>query len=148
MVVINQPPENFKMKLTDLNYDTEIDYLPTDDIISLQKEIQKLSDNDIQPAVDVFKKYYGLLVEPSLIRNIFLNNILLAYETITGGISDTCQRDILVHVFLKFINIDMHWVTFGDTEEYACKFHKELKEKCNSYGISMVNKSTLKSYVT
>lgn len=134
------------MKLIDLKYDTEIEYLPTDDIISLQKEIQKLSDKDIQPAVNVLEKYYGLQVEHNLIRNIFLTNIMLAHETLTGGISDTSQRDILAHVLLKFINIDMHWVTFGDSEVYARKFHTVLKEKCNSYGISMIDKSTLKSY--
>lgn len=135
------------MKLTDLKYDTEIHDLPINDIISLQKNVQLLTEQDMQPAIDVLNKYYGLQVNEAIVRNIFLSNLKLAYETITGGISDTCQRDILAHALLKYMGIDMYWPTYGDSEEYSRKFHKTLKEHCDIIGIDYTNKQLLKSYM-
>lgn len=135
------------MKLIDLKYDTDIEELPCADIISLQNNVQLLTEQDIQPAIDVLSEYYGLHVSDAIIRNIFLTHLKLAYETITGGISDTCQRDILVYALLQFIGINMYWPTYGDSEEYSRKFHTLLKETCDNMGIEFVNKQLLKSYM-
>lgn len=106
---------------------------------ALKEEISKWDNSILKVANDVLSDYYGLFVPPSLIKEFCQNDIKLAFEIYTRGVSDTCQRSILVNTVLRKMGM-RSWPTYGETNGTNVfeQFIVDLKQRSEEYGIIML----------
>lgn len=118
------------------------DYTMTADNLSLAEQtllrvLVAGASEELVPAEDVLSDYFGIQIPRSLLSEILQNDLDLAMETFTNGISDTCQRDILITAVLKRLGAP-DWPTYGDGKEASEKFFKALPEFVEKAGGKMV----------
>lgn len=80
---------------------------------------------ELQAAADVMHDYYNLNVSDSLLKAVLLTKPRLAREIATGGIRDTCQRELLGDAILSYVGVSA-WPAYGDTDEYKRTFNQQL----------------------
>jgi len=91
------------------------------------------TSEDLKPAKDVLSDYYSITVPDQLLIELFQNDLDLAAENATNGISDTCQREILVLQLLRKIGCP-DWPTYADGDEAFSNFIKELPKFLEAVG--------------
>lgn len=89
----------------------------------------------IDNLASVFSDWYGLDVPTNIIAKI-LEDEELYMEAKTGGIRDTCQREISMFALTNLMNCG-RWPVNGDTQEYKDNWNKEFRGKCNHYNIGV-----------
>ena len=118
------------------------DYMMTADNLSLAEQtllrvLVAGASDELVPAEDVLSDYFGIQLPRTLLSEILQNDLDLAMETFTNGISDTCQRDVLITAVLRRIGAP-EWPVYGDGKEAAQKFFKVLPEFVEKAGGKMV----------
>lgn len=83
------------------------------------------TEEQLAPAIDVLSDYYGIEIPRNVLVELLQANLDLAMETFTGGISDTCQRELLAHALLRKIGAP-EWPCYGDSKEAYNKFIADL----------------------
>lgn len=96
-------------------------------------------DIAIRNAANVLNDYFCIELPESIIKEVLTEDPELYQECITDGISDTCQREILIARILPKIGIDMQWPTYGDTKEYADIFYHNLEQQVVNYGGKIID---------
>lgn len=93
---------------------------------NLKLIVSKWDDNDLEPAKNVLSDYFKVIVPNEILIEIFQENLNIALENSNGGISDTCQRDILIDLLVKKLGLH-HWPLYGDGDKFYNNFIKEFK---------------------
>jgi hypothetical protein len=95
------------------------------------------SDEQLMPAVDVLHDYYGVDIPRDILVGLLQDNLDLAMEVFTGGIRDTCQRELLIDALLRKINAPS-WPRNGDGQEIFNSFISILSERLERVGGKLV----------
>lgn len=115
-----------------------IDNLSKEEVQSLIKEIKTWTEKDLSEGDSVLQDYYGLKVPESLLKEICVDNLNIAFEIYTQGVGDTCQRSILVKAVLSKIGMSS-WPTYGEGTEALVSFMEKLKQTAPKYGITVID---------
>lgn len=118
----------------DGNQDDFIAQLTDDERCFLETAVSMFDDKTLDRAYHALD-WYALKPPKEMLIEILSNNLDLANETFHGGITDTCQREILVWALLQHIKLNKHWPINGDREEYKKEFYTELVKKCQERNI-------------
>jgi hypothetical protein len=84
----------------------------------------------------VLKDYYNMSIPEEMVYNVLSGNLVLAFETFTGGLSDTDVREYLVDQVLEHIGMQ-NWPMFGDTEDIKNTFFSDLKLAAKAHNITL-----------
>lgn len=101
--------------------------------LTLKVVVSTWDTEQLQDAMDVLNDYYAMEVPAPFIKEILACDLDLAMEVATGGIRDTCQRDLLVDSVLKKIGMRA-WPCNYEGKETFIKFAQDLKAKLESIG--------------
>ncbi len=120
------------MKLCDLKFDEFYDKYQSNELdgIDFTNEINNISEELLEEAHNGLSRY-GITVSNNYLKSILNKHIDLAYEVITEGISDTCQREKILNV-VTYDRISMHYPCYGDTREYKKEVFSKLEKSCDS----------------
>jgi hypothetical protein len=88
---------------------------------------------NLQNAKDVLSDYFSVTLPDKILREFLAGETELLKEIEDGGISDTCQRSLLIDLILTKLNL-RSWPTYGDGDIIYREFLKELKVKLISIG--------------
>lgn len=115
-----------------------VDNLTPEQISDLKKELAQASDALFKKVMDILSDYANVEDVPvSFIKDILEDDLMLAMEVFSGGIGDTCQREILVDRFLKKIGVDS-WPLYGSSEEYSNDFAVKYRDAIAKFGFKIV----------
>ena len=78
---------------------------------------------NLQKAKDVLKDYFDIVVPDNILVSIISSNNL-RHEVETGGITDTCQRSVLINAVVRHYGF-ANWPTYGDAVNID-EFHAKL----------------------
>ena len=95
------------------------------------------TEEQLQPAVNVLSDYYGIEIPREVLVDLLQANLDLAMETFTHGISDTCQREILVLTLLRKIGAP-EWPCYADGDGAFKTFIATLPSYLEKVGGKMV----------
>lgn len=84
---------------------------------------------------DVYYDWFGLAVSEDILNKI-LQDEEIYEECDTGGIRDTCQREIAMFALTNLMECSP-WPINGDTQEYKDNWYKEFRAKCQQYNIGV-----------
>lgn len=87
----------------------------------------------IENCNQILKEYAGMYVPDQLLVDVLGNDDELFMEADTGGIFDTCQRDMLINEVLRKIGL-WSWPTWGDGEEVYVAFVDALRDRLKEIG--------------
>lgn len=120
------------MKLCDLKFDEFYDKYQSNELDSIDftNEINNIAEELLEEAHNGLSRY-GITVSNNYLKSILNKHIDLAYEVITEGISDTCQREKILNV-VTYDRISMHYPCYGDTIEYKTEVFTKLEKSCDS----------------
>lgn len=141
--MINSFEEFEKQYLADDNdkckYDF-IDSLTEEEIEALQKEVANWTEKEMSEGLRVLSDYYALKVPVDFLKQLCVEDLDLAFEIYSEGISDTCQRTILVNRVLRHIGVGS-WPTYGETAgtDVFEKFTDKLKEQAVKHNITILS---------
>lgn len=110
--------------------------LTTAEQLILKTLVSCWGDKELQPAKDVLADYYNIEVPNSVLIEMFHADLELAAENATNGISDTCQREILIDSLLKKIG-SRTWPIYGEGDEVFNQFIADLPKKLEAVGGKM-----------
>lgn len=119
--------EGFLKAKDDSDWEFSADNLSVAEQTILKTVVAMWSDDDLKPAIDVLSDYFGITVPNSVLIEIFQKDLELAMENATGGIRDTCQRDILGDAVLKRAGY-RSWPMYGE----GTKAYEQFIEGLNS----------------
>lgn len=102
----------------------------------LKSQISMAEDSQLKSAYDVLGNYYGITVPRDFLIEVMYGDLDLAMEIMTGGVSDTCQREILIDRITKKL-INKPWPIYGDGDKAYEEFIKELKVAIHRIGGKM-----------
>lgn len=88
----------------------------------------------VNEITDIYNDYYGLVVPEHLVLSVFIKDPELLEEASSGGIRDTCQREIAGRALSQLIGVQ-DWPCYGDTDEYKKAPAIALIEQCKVFGI-------------
>lgn len=114
-----------------------VEQLSHEETVALKEEITNWDNTILKVGNDVLTDYYGLYIPSTLMKEFCQNDLKLAFEIYTKGISDTCQRSILVNTLLKKMGL-CSWPTYGDGTQVYDQFISDLKIRSEQYGIIMM----------
>lgn len=115
-----------------------VDNLTPEQISDLKKELAQASDALFKKVMDILSDYANVEDVPvSFIKDILEDDLMLAMEVFSGGIGDTCQREILVDRFLKKIGVGS-WPLYGSSEEYSNDFAVKYRDAIAKFGFKIV----------
>lgn len=114
-----------------------VEALSQEDQQALKQEIDNWDDAILKVGNEVLTSYYGMYIPTCLIREFCKDNVKLAFEIYTKGISDTCQRSVLVNTLLHKMGL-RSWPTYGEGDEVYNQFLVDLKHRAEQYGIIML----------
>ena len=103
------------------------------EMLALKVLVSCWGDEELKPAKDVLSDYYGIEVPNSVLVEMFHNDLDLAAENATGGISDTCQREILIDSLLKKIG-SRRWPINMEGDDVFNEFITDLPKKLEAVG--------------
>lgn len=112
-----------------IDFDTDWDNVDTE---ALRAEIDTFTTEMLARAEDQLHNWFGLVVTASLLKQVLKANLNLAWETYTGGISDTCQRSLLIDALLKEIGHSRGWPINAESNAAQQAFFDELDSIINS----------------
>ena len=95
-------------------------------------------EEQLQSAMDVLNDYYAMEVPADFLKEIMANDLDLAMEVATDGISDTCQRELLVDAVMKKLNM-RRWPCNYEGEKVFTQFANDLKQKLEGIGGKIVD---------
>ena len=87
-------------------------------------EINSWGDTELEDAKDSVTRY-GFTLSNEFLKEILLQNMKLAYEVATGGISDTCCREYLVDEICRMAGLPQH-PTYGDSLDKQADFQSKI----------------------
>ena len=99
--------------------------------------VSTASTNQLKAAHDVLSDYYGITVPQDTIIASLQDDLMLAMEVFTGGIRDTCQREILIDKVLKQIG-SKPWPCYGEGKEAFNTFISALPAHLEKVGGKLV----------
>lgn len=115
-----------------------VDNFTPEQISDLKKELAQASDDLFKKVMDILSDHANVEDVPlSFIKDILEDDLMLAMEVFSGGIGDTCQREILVDRFLKKIGVSS-WPLYGSSEEYKNDFAVKYREAIAKFGFKIV----------
>lgn len=129
--------DEFYQAIKDSDYEMTAENLSMAESTILKVLVATADDEQIKPAHDVLSNYFGLVLPHQQLVEILQADLDLAMEVFTGGISDTCQRDILINTVTRKIGAGV-WPCYGDSREYSKKFFEELPAHVEKVGGKMV----------
>lgn len=124
------------------NRDYSLDFmenLSMEEIEFLKKDIEKWNKEDFVDAQDTLSDHYGLNPSKDFLIELFQNNFEMAFENVTGGISDTCASSKLIEAVLKKIGVKNSWPCYGDSKQYKKEFVEELRQKMEKSDLNQNN---------
>lgn len=120
-----------------VDYDFEAIEFTEEDLQSLRDAVFEFTEENLAEAKRVLAKWYGLNIPDSLLKEVLAQDIELAHEAYTGGISDTGQREILIDAVLKQMGLP-NWPANYQAEAYFQDFAKQLQAKAPIFDILFV----------
>lgn len=96
-----------------------------------------VTDEMVATSVKVLVSYYGVYVPPAFMKGILEEDEKLALEAQTGGISDTCQREILIDSVLNRLGL-RSWPTYGEGDLVFSAFLKDAAFSLEKIGGEIV----------
>lgn len=115
------------------NWELQAENLSMAEQLVLRALVSCWGDEELRPTKDVLSDYYCLEIPNQVLIEIFHADLDLAAENATHGISDTCQRDILVSAVLKKIG-SRPWPTYSEGDEVFNQFLADLPKKLEAIG--------------
>ncbi len=119
------------------DYDFEEIEFTEEDLKSLRDAVFAFTEENLAEAKRVLAKWYGLNIPDSLLKEVLAQDIELAHEAYTGGISDTGQREILIDAVLKQMGLP-NWPVNYQGEAYFQDFAKQLQAKAPIFDIHFI----------
>lgn len=119
------------------DYELTAENLSTAEQTILKVLVATATDEQLKPALDVLCDYYGISIPRDVLIELLQGHLDLAMETFTHGISDTCQREILIGRLLNKIGAPW-WPCYGDGKEVYANFIKELPTFLEKVGGKLV----------
>lgn len=115
-----------------------IDKLSHEEVKMLKHEIENWSSEQLAEGHRVLSDYYGMKISDNFLKQICIDNFNMAFEIYTKGVSDTCQRSVLVGAVLYEMGMGS-WPTYGDGDEAYKKFMTQLKETGPQFGVEVTS---------
>ena len=115
------------------NWELQAENLSMAEQLVLRALVSCWGNEELKPAKDVLSDYYGIEIPNQVLIEIFHADLELAAENATHGISDTCQREILIDTVLKKIG-SRAWPINGEGEEVFNQFISDLPKKLEAVG--------------
>lgn len=128
---------DFVAAYSEADYDLDEMSVSQEEYENIKKDIQNFSDEIMNNAQEVFSDWYGLKVPNELIKQILSKDFDLAVEVYTGGIGDTCQRELLIDSLLRYMKM-RRWPTNMEGDTVFAEFQNKLTEKVAEFGIEML----------
>ena len=104
---------------------------------ALVADIQTWGDEKFASANDQLHDWFGLEVPTSLLKEVAMSDLDLAEEIYSGGVSDTCQREILIDAVLKKMGL-RNWPINIEGERVAKDFLNQLHTVAPTFGVKIV----------
>lgn len=115
-----------------------VENLTSEQIADLKNELRNAQDAEFEDVMVILHDHAGVKNVPvSVIKEILEDNLLLAMEVFSGGVGDSCQREILIDSFLKKFGVGS-WPTYGASEEYKKVFYEKYAIVINEQGFEAV----------
>ena len=129
--------DEFYQAIKDSDYTLSAENLSIAEQMILKVMVSIGTDEQLMPAADVLHDYYGIEIPHETLVGLLQENLDLAMEVFTGGICDTCQRELLIDALLRKINAP-DWPCNGDGPEVFNSFISILSERLERVGGKMV----------
>lgn len=125
--------DEYYTALSDSDWEFTVDNLSIAELTILKTLVAMWDTEELSPAIDMLSDYYGIKVPNSVLIEIFQKDLDLAMENATGGIRDTCQREILADAVLKKAGY-RSWPTYGEGEKAYDTFIDGLNSALEKLG--------------
>ena len=119
------------------DYQMTADNLSVAEATLLKVLVSTGTEEQLKPAMDVLEDYYGITIPREVLVELLQSNLDLAMETFTHGISDTCQRELLIGALLRKIG-SRDWPCYGDGKMAYEKFMEILPSQLEKVGGRLV----------
>lgn len=104
---------------------------------ALMANIQTWDESTFKVANDQLHDWFGLEVPMSLLKEVAMDDLDLAEEIYSGGVGDTCQREILIDSVLKKMGL-RNWPINIEGEKVAEDFLNQLHAVAPTFGVKIV----------
>ena len=104
---------------------------------ALMANIQTWDESTFKVANDQLHDWFGLEVPMSLLKEAAMDDLDLAEEIYSGGVGDTCQREILIDAVLKKMGL-RNWPINIEGERVAKDFLNQLHTVAPTFGVKIV----------
>ena len=124
-----------KLKATSFQFGAE--QLTAEEKALLTAEIDGWDENILTYASDVLHDWASMEVPSQMLRDIAKNDLDIAQEIWSGGVGDTCQREILIDYVLKRMGM-RSWPINMEGEQVSKAFHQQLIERAPKFGVKII----------
>ena len=134
--MITNFPE-FSKALKASGFTLSADDLDPQESAALIADIQSWNEETFKAATDQLHDWFSIEVPIALLKEIAASDLDLAEEIYTGGVGDTCQREILIDAVMKKLGL-RSWPICMEGEEVAKAFHNQLRAAAPKFGVKIL----------
>ena len=119
------------------NWSLTAEDLDQQEVGALMANIQTWDESAFKVANDQLYDWFGLEVPMSLLKEVAMDDLDLAEEIYSGGVGDTCQREILIDSVLKKMGL-RNWSINIEGKKVAEDFLNQLHTVAPTFGVKIV----------
>ena len=111
--------------------------LSPEESAALIANIGTWGEDTFKVAADQLHDWGGMVVPIQMLKEIAAGDLDLAEEIFSGGVGDTCQREILIDSVVKKMGL-RSWPINIEGEAVAQAFYEQLRQTAPTFGVTIL----------
>ena len=129
-------PEFFAAKKAS-NWEMTAGNLQAEEVAALIEDIRTWDESKFTTARNQLHDWGGMIVPTQMLKEIAEADLDLAEEIFSGGVGDTCQREILIDSVVKKMGL-RSWPINIEGNAVAQAFYEQLRQTAPKFGVTIV----------